>query len=67
MAAGGRPRSTEVLQVLVVHKDADRVSCSLHMNPPLLECRHDSQQLLVVDRIIELCKGKHFVIEADGV
>ena len=56
-----------MLKVFVVCEDADRVRSFLHVNPSLFECRDDFQQLLVVDRIIEFCRGKLPAVEVDGV
>ena len=55
----------EVLQVLVVGVDLDRCSDTFDVDPPLLEGFHDNQQLLVVDRIVELRRSELVRVEAD--
>ena len=67
MAAGRRPCFTEVLQVLVVGKYPNRVSCTLHSHPPLFECDHHCQQLLVIDRVVEPRRSEFSAVEANGV
>ena len=55
---GGRPpgvppeRSAEVFEVFMVGVDADNDFCTLQVDPPLFECLHDREQLLVVDRVV---------------
>ena len=43
MAAGGRLGCAEVLQVFMICENADRMSSSLHIHPPLLKCLYHSQ------------------------
>ena len=52
MAAGGGSRTGKVFQVLVVRENTDRVGSALHVHPPLPECLHHREQLLVVDRVV---------------
>ena len=51
----------------MVGADADRGFYSLQVDPPLLECLHDREQLLVVDRVVELSGGKLAGVVADGM
>ena len=51
----------------MVGVDADRGFCSLQVDPPLLECLHDREQLLVVDGVLELGWGKLAGVVADRV
>ena len=73
---GGRPpgvppgrsaRSTEVFEVFMVGVDTDRGFCSLQVDPPLLECLHDREQLLVVDGVVALSWVKLAGVVADRV
>ena len=48
----------EVLQVLVIGVDPDRSSNSFDVDSPLLKRLHHSQQLLIVDRVVELRRSE---------
>ena len=60
-------RRTEIFEVFMVGVDADRGFCTLQVDPPLLECLHDREQLLVGDGVIELSWGKLAGVAADRV
>ena len=49
----------------MVGVDADKGFCTLQVDPPLLECLHDREHLLVVDRVVELGGGELAGVVAD--
>ena len=53
MPAGCSSSGLEVLQVLMVGVDDDRVGRAFQVDSPLAKGSHDGEQLFVIDRIVE--------------
>ena len=51
----------------MVGKHPNRVSCTLHVHPPLFECHYHCKQFFVVDKVVKLRRSEFFAVEADGV
>ena len=51
----------------MIGEDLDRVSGSLHIDPPLCEPLDHGEEFFIVDRIVELGCCDFFGVEADGV
>ena len=67
MASGCSPSLTEVFQVLVVREHSNQVCNPLHAHPPLFEGSHHCQQLLIIDGVVQLSRGKLPSVEAEGM
>ena len=59
--------SAEVFQVFMIRVDFDRCSSSFQVDPPLLARLDDRQQLLIVDRVVELGRTELPRVVADRV
>ena len=59
--------SAEVFQVFVIRVNFDKCSSSFQVDPPLLERLDDRQQLLIVDRVVELGRTELPRVVADRV
>ena len=51
----------------MIGEDLDRVSGSLHIDPPLSEPLDHGEEFFIVDRIVELGYCEFSCVEADGV
>ena len=51
----------------MIGEDFDRMLGSLSIDSPMPKTCHHCQQLFVIDRVVQFCRGKFPAIEADGV